>query len=80
MSGGAFSVVSSPMGSGAEPQSKRCLGILYAFFCDFRRVLVHFGGRLSGKLTPKIQKNITGVGKVDHVACLHLDKASVASK
>ena len=28
----------------------------------------------------KIQENITGIGKVTLHACLHLDKASVASK
>jgi len=48
------------------------------FLCDFKRVLVHFGGWLSGKITPKIQENIIGVGS--HVAYVHLDKASVANK
>jgi len=43
------SVVSSPAGSGAEPQPKRCLGVLCAILCDFRRVLVHFGGGCQGK-------------------------------
>jgi len=32
-------------------------------FCAiYRRILVHFGGWLSGKITPKIQDIITGVG------------------
>ena len=58
-----------PSGVRAEPQPKRCLGVLYAFFAILD-VLVHFGGWLSGKITPRIQENITEVGKVTLHACI----------
>jgi len=63
-----------PSGVWAEPQPKRCLGVLYAFLAILD-VLVHFGGWLSGKITPEIQENITGVGKVTLHACIEIKRA-----
>ena len=39
-------------GLGQSCSGKRCLDVLYAIFCDFRRVSVHVGSWLSG-ITPK---------------------------
>jgi len=54
-------------GLGLSPNRNDVWAFYTQFLCDFRRVLVHFGGWLSGKITPKIQENIgltVGVGKV----------------
>ena len=69
-----------------SPSRKQCLDILCAILGHFSRVLVHFGRWLSGIITPKIQENITGVGKVTLHACIlnwmmiKCNQASVASE
>ena len=59
-----------PRGLGRSHSRKRCLDVLCAILCHFSRVLVHFLRWLSGIITPKIQENITGVGRVTLHACI----------
>jgi len=62
---GMGSVVKLPQrGLRWSPNRERCLYVLYAILCYFRRVLVHFWSRLPGIITLKIQENITGIDKV----------------
>ena len=50
------SVVSSPAVKLGLSPSRNDVWAFYAqFLCDFRRVLVHFGRLLSGRITSKIQ-------------------------
>ena len=51
---------------GRIPSHKRFLDVLYAILCDFTCVLVHFGSKMLGIITPNVQENMTAsaVGKV----------------
>ena len=55
---------------GGAPAENGVLDVLCAILCHFSRVLVHFGRWLSGIIKPKIQENITGIGKVTLHACI----------